>query len=109
MARMDMIEGSLGSAATGADAFFALGLLHASGREAPVDLIAAHRWFNIAASRGHQEAALLRREIAEQMTDAEIGLAQRSARDWLRQHPLPFAGSAYVASPRAGFAIRTAA
>jgi TPR repeat protein len=86
---MDMIEGSLGSAAVGANAYFALGLLHASGREAPVDLIAAHRWFNIAASRGHQEAARLRREVAAQMTDAEIGAAQRSAREWLRQQPLP--------------------
>jgi len=104
MARMEMIEGSLGSAAAGAEAFFALGLLHASGREAPVDLVAAHRWLNIAASRGHREAALMRREIAEQMTDAEIGMAQRSARDWLRQHPLPRA----VERPLA-FAVRAAA
>ena len=105
MARMDMIEGSLGSAAAGAEAFFALGLLHASGREAPVDLVAAHRWLNIAASRGHREAALMRREIAEQMTDAEIGMAQRSARDWLRQHPLP---CAVVERPLA-FPVRAAA
>jgi TPR repeat protein len=92
MVRMDMIEGSLGNAAAGADAFFALGLLQASGREAPVDLIAAHRWFNIAAARGHTQAAQLRREVAEQMSDAEIGMAQRSARNWLREHPLPCTG-----------------
>jgi hypothetical protein len=29
----------------------------------------------------------LRREIAEQMSDIDIGTAQRAARDWLRTHP----------------------
>ena len=29
----------------------------------------------------------MRREIAEQMQDAEIGRAQRAARDWLKIHP----------------------
>ena len=47
----------------------------------------AHKWFNIAAMRGHADAARLRREIAEQMGDAEIGCAQRAARDWLKSHP----------------------
>ena len=47
----------------------------------------AHKWFNIAAMRGHTDAAQLRREIAEQMSDAEIGCAQRAARDWLKAHP----------------------
>jgi hypothetical protein len=37
--------------------------------------------------RGHKDAAQLRREIAEQMSDAEIGCAQRAARDWLKAHP----------------------
>ena len=50
----------------------------------PVDMVAAHKWFNIAALRGHKDAARLRREIAEQMSDAEIGRAQRAARDWLK-------------------------
>jgi hypothetical protein len=31
----------------------------------------------------------LRREVAEQMSDAEIGRAQRAARDWLKSHPQP--------------------
>lgn len=89
MARMEMSDGAFCSVPTGADAFFALGMMHASGRGTPVDLVAAHRWFNIAAARGHKDAARLRREIAEQMSDAEIGLAQRTARDWLKAHPLP--------------------
>ena len=39
--------------------------------------------------KGHAEAAQLRREIAAEMMDAEIGQAQRAARDWLKAHPEP--------------------
>lgn len=69
-----------------ADGLFAAGIRCAAG-ETP-DLTAAHMWFNLAAMRGHGEAAQHRREIAAEMTDAEIGAAQRRARDWLRTHPL---------------------
>jgi hypothetical protein len=62
-------------------------MMYASGREVPIDLATAHKWFNIAATKGHGEAARLRREIAAEMADAEIGQAQRAARDWLRAHP----------------------
>src|SRR4249920_3094922 len=55
------------------EAMFDLGMMYASGREVPVDLITAHKWFNIAAMKGHAEAAQLRREIAAEMKDAEIG------------------------------------
>ena len=72
-----------------ADDCFALGMTYSIGAGVTVDLIEAHKWFNIAAVRGHGEGARLRREIAEQMADAEIGLAQRAARDWLKGHPLP--------------------
>jgi TPR repeat protein len=71
----------------GADDCFALGMMHSSGAGVPVDLVQAHKWFNIAAARGHREAAQLRREIAEQMCDSEIGEAQRFARAWLQTHP----------------------
>lgn len=74
--------------------FFELGIGYSAGRDGPVDMVSAHKWFNIAASRGHAEAAQLRREIAAQMTDSEIGLAQRAARDWLKAHPLPEAATA---------------
>jgi len=68
------------------EAFYALGLMHAAGRTAPADLVSAHKWFNIGAMKGHAEAARMRREIAAEMTDAEIGQAQRAARDWLKSH-----------------------
>ena len=66
---------------------FALGMIYSSGAGVAVDLVQAHKWFNIAAARGHVDGARLRREIAEQMSDGEIGSAQRAARDWLKSHP----------------------
>ena len=72
---------------TDAEGCFSLGMVYSSGAGVAVDLIEAHKWFNIAAMRGHSEAAAMRREIAEQMQDAEIGRAQRSARDWRKLHP----------------------
>ena len=71
----------------GAESCFALGMVYSAGAGVAVDLIEAHKWFNIAAMRGHRNAAQLRREIAEQMSDGEIGSAQRAARDWLKAHP----------------------
>jgi hypothetical protein len=70
-----------------ADDCFGLGMIYSAGAGVAVDLVEAHKWFNIAALRGHRDAARLRREIAEQMADAEIGCAQRAARDWLKSHP----------------------
>src|SRR5674476_1134057 len=69
-----------------AEDYFGLGMNYSSGAGVAVDLVQAHKWFNIAAMRGHADAAQLRREIAEQLADAEIGRAQRAARDWLKSH-----------------------
>ena len=81
-----------------ADGCFALGMTYSAGAGVAVDLIEAHKWFNLAAMRGHADAAQLRREIAEQMVDAEIGRAQRAARDWLKSHPQPVAAPAIRAA-----------
>ena len=72
---------------TDAEDCFGFGMIYSSGAGVAVDLVQAHKWFNIAAMRGHTDGARLRREIAEQMSDAEIGCAQRAARDWLKSHP----------------------
>jgi uncharacterized protein len=50
--------------------------------------------------KGNTDAIRLRREIANQMSDAEIAVAQRAARDWLRGHaeaPAPAAAPAMAA------------
>ena len=85
-----------------AEGCFGLGMIYSSGAGVGVDLVQAHKWFNIAAMRGHTDGARLRREIAEQMSDAEIGCAQRAARDWLKSHP-------QAPAPVAVVAIRAAA
>ena len=81
-----------------ADGCFVLGMTYSAGAGVAVDLIEAHKWFNLAAMRGHADAAQLRREIAEQMADPEIGRAQRAARDWLKSHPQPVAAPAIRAA-----------
>ena len=79
-----------------AEDMFLLGMLYSSGREIPADLVTAHKWFNLAAMKGCAEAVRLRREIAAEMLDAEIGQAQRAARDWLKAHPAATAPDAPV-------------
>ena len=49
------------------------------------DLVEAHKWFNIAASRGHDEAAMCRADVSDEMTAREIAEAQRRARHWLSE------------------------
>ena len=86
MARFEILDSNmapLGEGAASADMLFELGIMYSVGREVPVDLIAAHKWFNLAAMKGNAEAVQQRREIAEQMSDREIAAAQRAARDWL--------------------------
>ncbi|MGN6287005.1 MAG: SEL1-like repeat protein [Afipia sp.] len=73
------------SAADG-NLLFDLGLMYSTGRAGLVDLVAAHKWFNLAALRGRVDAIPLRREIAELMTEEQIALAQREARAWISLH-----------------------
>lgn len=65
------------------DVLFERGLYWASGRSGLVDLVAAHKWFNLAALKGRIDAAALRREIAEMMSETDIAKAQREARAWI--------------------------
>jgi hypothetical protein len=68
------------------DVLFERGLYWASGRSGVVNLVAAHKWFNLAAVKGRADAARMRREVAELMSETEIAAAQREARDWMRAH-----------------------
>jgi TPR repeat protein len=88
MARIDF--GDMNTAAMGeapaADTFYEFGLMYSIGRSVPVDYVTAHKWFNLAAMRGNEDASRQRREIADQMSEAEIAAAQRAARAWLKSH-----------------------
>jgi uncharacterized protein len=68
------------------DVLFERGLYWASGRSGVVNLVAAHKWFNLAAVKGRADAIQMRREVAELMSETEIAAAQREARDWMRTH-----------------------
>ncbi|HEV3148152.1 MAG TPA: hypothetical protein VGZ24_05855 [Chthoniobacterales bacterium] len=65
------------------DVLFERGLYWASGRSGVVNLVAAHKWFNLAAVKGRADAIRMRREVAELMSEVEIATAQREARDWM--------------------------
>lgn len=67
-----------------ADALYELGVAYSTGScGTKVDLIEAHKWFNLAALNGSGLAQESRAEISESMTAREIAEAQRQARAWL--------------------------
>ena len=68
------------------DLLFERGLYWASGRSGVVNLVAAHKWFNLAALKGRADAIAMRREVAELMSEAEIADAQREARTSMTSH-----------------------
>lgn len=80
-----LVEGQLRAAARGDhDACYGLGICYQTGTAGvSVDLVEAHKWFNLAAVHGVLAAQQARSEVAEDMTAREIAAAQRAARDWI--------------------------
>lgn len=71
------------------DAYYDLGMVYSSGAAGiDVDLIEAHKWFNLAAVAGSEAAQACRSEIAEEMSAREIAEAQKAARAWLQMTSL---------------------
>lgn len=81
----DNIDHYRGLAGEGDDhALFELGCAYSTGSHGVAcDLIEAHKWFNLAAAKGHEDAPHCRCEIADEMTPREIAEAQKRARAWL--------------------------
>ena len=82
----DMLVASCLAAAAQGDiaALYDLGVAYSTGSHgAPCDLVEAHKWFNLAALKGHEEASWCRADISDEMTAREIAEAQRRAREWL--------------------------
>lgn len=68
-------------ASRSAEECFDLGVAYSCGSGGfPVDLVEAHKWFNLAALNGSEEGQAMRAEIAEEMTARQIAEAQRQAR-----------------------------
>lgn len=65
------------------DDLYKLGLIYATGQGGAIDLVQAHMWFNLAASRGSEAAKECRRELAAMMSKEEVAAAQKAAREWL--------------------------
>ncbi|TIM06631.1 sel1 repeat family protein [Mesorhizobium sp.] len=88
MARFEMPEAGFGAmgATAQADILFELGMMYATGRDCETDVVAAHKWFNIAAIKGSVRAAELRAELSAAMSKVEIARALREAREWMTMH-----------------------
>ena len=63
---------------------YKLGLIYATGQGGEMDLVQAHMWFNLAASRGFEAAKESRRDVAGLMSGIEVAEAQKRAREWLK-------------------------
>ena len=81
-----LIESRLQEAVRGdVQALYDLGMVFSSGAQgADIDLIEAHKWFNLAAMRGNARAQECRAEIADEMSSSEIAAAQKAARAWMQ-------------------------
>ena len=65
------------------EALYNLGLAYSTGQGVRVDYVAAHKWFNLAAMKGVNEARSWRAQISREMSTGQIAEAQRQAREWL--------------------------
>jgi TPR repeat protein len=65
------------------EAQFDMGLMYSTGHGVEQDYVAAHKWFNLAAAQGNQEARTHRADLARDMSAAEIAQAQKLAREWM--------------------------
>jgi uncharacterized protein len=83
-----LIESRIDDAANGdSDALFDLGVAYSTGlQDITINLVEAHKWFNLAALAGNERGHECRAEISEDMTAREIAEAQRQARAWLVSH-----------------------
>ncbi len=65
------------------DELHRLGLIYSNGTDVAVDYVAAHKWFNLAVARGHEDARICREEIADLLDSDGVKKALRAARKWL--------------------------
>ncbi|ACE90408.1 Sel1-like protein [Rhizobium phaseoli] len=89
MARFEMHNAetaTMGGDNNSADVFCEMGLMYATGRGCAIDLVAAHKWLNIAAIKGNDRAAELRADVAATMNKMQLVEALRAAREWMTVH-----------------------
>ena len=86
MENPERIQAEITPDAATATMLYELGLMFCSGRGNGQDYVTAHKWFNLAALKGSEEAKLHRCELSREMTISEVHEAQRQARAWLTLH-----------------------
>lgn len=88
MARYDlsMTAQSEVSPGAAADVLFELGMVYYFGRDVEPDIAEAHKWFNLAAIKGHEKARQYRSELATDMDSEQLRDALARARAWLGLH-----------------------
>lgn len=88
MARFEMMDGGFGTAGLPgqAEMLCDMGLKYATGRDCTIDLVAAHKWFNIAAVKGSDRAGALRAELTKVLSKPQLAQALREAREWMTVH-----------------------
>ena len=69
-----------------AETLLDMGMAYSTGRDVETDLVAAHKWFNLASLKGSSRARTYRMEIATELSRNDLREAQRQAREWLRRH-----------------------
>ena len=86
MARFELADvdgATLAPVNASGEVFYELGMMYAAGRTVQPDLVVAHKWFNLAAMKGVNEARSWRAQISLEMSAGQIAEAQRQAREWL--------------------------
>jgi len=69
--------------ATGEE-LYRVGLAYSEGVDCEQDHIAAHKWFNLAVLKGHDDAKICREEMADMLDKEDIKSALAAARAWLQ-------------------------
>jgi len=62
---------------------YQMGLVYSTGQGVAEDLIAAHKWFNLAALKGSDEAKVQRKEMSDMLSSDELAEALKAARERL--------------------------
>lgn len=60
-----------------------VGLAYSEGVNCKQDLIAAHKWFNLAVMKGCDDAKIYREQMADMLDKEDVKSALKAARAWL--------------------------
>ena len=77
-------EAGLSSETASGEELYRVGLAYSEGVDCEQDLVAAHKWFNLAVLKGYDDAKICREEMADLLEKEDIKAALQAARAWLQ-------------------------